>query len=559
MFDDSSGTWTAAYHRGTGTYDTTQPVHVGMAGEVRRQRKTVVIEDYSGWDNGVPEVRERGFRVTVGCPVWSGSELVGALIAGTQRPGGVRDYERECLELLAAQAGAALVNADRFVERRAFEERLHHQAFHDALTGLPNRALFVDRLQHAQRRVGRDGGRLAVLFLDIDRFKMINDSLGHDVGDRLLVEVAGRLSSCLRPGDTLGRYGGDEFTVLLEHVTEQETLSVAQRILEVMRLPFDLVDREVYAGVSIGVAYSPHDGAADHDPLRAADLAMYQAKERGRGRWEVFQPEMAAMARGRLDNQTELARAIEREELLLHYQPIVSLHTGQVTGVEALVRWEHPRRGLVPPSDFIPLAEETGLIAPLGRWVLERACADAAIWEVEGVPPLQLHVNVSPAQFRHRELVDHVEKVLRQSGLPPERLTLEITESVVAEDVVAAIAIMDQIEAMGVQLALDDFGRGHSSLSSLKEFPLGQVKIDRAFVDGLAQHPEDRAIVRSVVMVAREMRMTVTAEGVETLEQLDMVRKLGCDNAQGYYLSAPLPAVGVPAAASPSVAALVTD
>jgi diguanylate cyclase (GGDEF)-like protein len=534
-----------------------QPVHVGMAGEVRRRRRTVVISDYANWEHGVPEVQAGGFHATVGCPVWSGSELVGALIAGTRRATAVREYERECLELLAAQAGAALVNADRYVERRAFEERLHHQAFHDPLTGLPNRALFVDRLQHAQRRVTRDAEMLAVLFLDIDRFKMINDSLGHDVGDHLLVEVAGRLSSCLRPGDTLARYGGDEFTVLLEHVSEQETLGVAQRILDVLRLPFELVDREVYAGASIGIAYSPQPGATDHDPLRAADLAMYRAKERGRGRWEVFQPEMATLARGRLDNQTELARAIEREELLLHYQPIVSLVTGQVTAVEALVRWEHPRRGLVPPSDFIPLAEDTGLIVPLGRWVLEQACADAAVWDVEGVPPLQLHVNVSPAQFRHRELVQHIERMLRQSGLPPERLTLEITETVVAEDVTAAIAIMEEIQALGVQLALDDFGRGHSSLSSLKDFPLGSVKIDRGFVDGLAQQPEDRAIVRSVVMVAREMRMTVTAEGVETLEQLDLVRKLGCDNAQGYYLSAPLPAVGVPAAASPAVAALV--
>ena len=484
-------------------------------------------------------------------------ELVGTLVAGTQRRRWVRNYERECLELLAGLAGAALVNAHRFVERRAFEGRLHYQAFHDPLTGLPNRALFVDRLQHAQSRIERDGGTIAVLFLDIDRFKMINDSLGHDVGDRLLVEVAGRLSSCLRPGDTLARYGGDEFTVLLDPITEHEAIAVARRILEVLRLPFSLDERDVYAGISVGIAYSTGTDS-ESDPLREADLAMYQAKDRGRGRWEVFHPDMYALARGRLDNQTELARAIEREELLLHYQPIVSLVTEQVIGVEALVRWNHPRRGLVPPSDFIPLAEETGLIGPLGKWVLEQACADAAKWDVAGVPPLQLHVNVSPAQFRQHELTEQVRKTLRSSNLPAERLTLEITESVVAEDVDAAIAIMLELQAMGVQLALDDFGRGHSSLSSLKQFPLGVVKIDRAFVDGLAEHPEDRAIVRSVVMVAREMRMLVTAEGVETLEQLDLVRKLGCDNAQGFYLSAPLPAVGVPAAASPSVAALVS-
>jgi diguanylate cyclase (GGDEF)-like protein len=386
---------------------------------------------------------------------------------------------------------------------------------------------------------------------------MINDSLGHDVGDQLLIEVAGRLTSCLRPGDTLARYGGDEFTVLLENLPDGGAVAVAQRILEVLRLPFALGERDVYVGASIGIAYAPTPGAVETDPLREADLAMYQAKERGRGRWEVFRPEMYATAQGRLDNQTELARAIEKQELRLHYQPIVSLRSGQVTGVEALVRWLHPRRGLVPPSDFIPLAEETGLIGPLGRWVLEQACADAAEWEVEGVQPLQLHVNVSPAQFRQRELTAQVARIIKASGLPAERLTLEITESVVAEDIDAAIDVMHQLVAMGVQLAMDDFGRGHSSLSSLKRFPLGAVKIDRAFVEGLAENPEDRAIVRSVVMVAREMRMTVTAEGVETHQQLDLVRKLGCDNAQGFYLSAPLPAVGVPAAASPSVAALV--
>jgi diguanylate cyclase (GGDEF)-like protein len=558
-FDEDAGTWTSAVNRGlVSGMDATRPIDIGMAGEVRRQRQTVVVDDYASFPGAVPQIQELGFHATVACPVWSGSALVGVLVAGTRRERFVRDYERECLELLAAQAGAALINADRFVERRAFEERLHHQAFHDSLTGLPNRALFVDRLQHAQQRIERDGDIIAVLFLDIDRFKMINDSLGHDVGDALLIEVAGRLSSCLRPGDTLARYGGDEFTVLLEHVTESEAVNVAQRILDVLRLPFALGERDVYAGASVGIAYSSPGGGVDTDPLREADLAMYQAKERGRGRWEVFHPDMYALARGRLDNQTELARAIERRELLLHYQPIVSLQSGQVTGVEALVRWNHPRRGLVPPSEFIPLAEDTGLIAPLGQWVLEQACSDAANWEVEGVQPLQLHVNVSPAQFRMRELTGHVERTLRATNLPPERLTLEITESVVAEDIDAALAVMDELEAMGVQLALDDFGRGHSSLSSLKQYPLGAVKIDRAFVDGLAEHPEDRAIVRSVVMVAREMRMTVTAEGVETAEQLDLVRKLGCDNAQGFFLSAPLPAVGVPAAASPSVAALVS-
>ncbi|MDQ1374099.1 MAG: hypothetical protein QOJ09_1437, partial [Actinomycetota bacterium] len=479
------------------------------------------------------------------------------LIAGALEQRTILSYERECIELLAAQAGAALVNAHRYVERRAFEQELHHQAFHDSLTGLPNRALFVDRLQHALSRLGR-GGRTAVLFLDIDRFKMINDSLGHDVGDRLLVEVAGRLSSCLRPSDTLARYGGDEFTVLLEDPEEEGgAVAVADRILEMFKLPFTLAGREVMAGASIGIAISPSPSGDETDPLREADLAMYQAKDRGRGRWEIFDPAMNVYARGRLDSETELAQAVERNQFVLHYQPVVSLADGRVTGVEALVRWLHPRRGVVSPAEFIPLAEETGAIVPLGRWVLEESCRQGMAWDREGVPPLELHVNLSAVQFQRDDLLQMVAGVLASTGMPANRLTLEITESVVMHDVEAAVVTMSQLRDLGIRLSLDDFGQGYSSLGYLKQFPLDIVKIDRSFVDGLVASAEDQAIVRSVVMLAREMHMTVTAEGIETAEQLAAVRALGCDDAQGYFLSAPLPGVGVNAAASPDVAALV--
>jgi diguanylate cyclase (GGDEF)-like protein len=557
MFDEGAGTWTAAFRRGRAIGPETQPVTNGLAGAVLRQRRTVVIDDYSSWDGGVPEVREAGFRSTVACPVWSGSELVGVLIAGALEQRSVLSYERECMELLAAQVGAALVNAHRYVERRAFEAQLHHQAFHDSLTGLPNRALFVDRLQHALSGLARRRDGLAVLFVDIDRFKMINDSLGHDIGDRLLVEVAGRISSCLRPSDTLARYGGDEFTILLEDPAEDGAARVAERILEVLRLPFTLAGRGVSAGASIGIAFAPSPFGEDGDPLREADLAMYRAKERGRGRWEVFDPEMNRYALGRLDSETELAQAIERQQFLLHYQPVVSLAHGRVTGVEALVRWQHPRRGVVSPAEFVPLAEETGAIVPLGRWVLEEACRQAVAWDAEGVPPLQLHVNLSAVQFQRDDLVETVAAVLDATGMAAERLTLEITESVVMQDVGAGIWAMTKLHQLGVRLALDDFGQGYSSLSYLKQFPLDIIKIDRSFVDGLVASNEDQAIVRSVVMLAREMHMTVTAEGVETAEQLDAVRRLGCDEAQGYFLSAPLPGIGVTAAASPDVAALV--
>jgi diguanylate cyclase (GGDEF)-like protein len=556
MFDEDHATWTSRFRRGLAVdYVETQAADVGLAGAVLRERQTVILDDYAGWAYGVTKVRAAGFSTMVASPVWSGSELVGVLIAGslTHRP--VLPYERECIELLAAQAGAALVNAHRYVERQAFEEQLHHQAFHDSLTGLPNRALFVDRLQHAMRRLPRRSRSVAVLFLDIDRFKMINDSLGHDTGDRLLVEVAGRLSSCLRPSDTLARYGGDEFTILLEDPEEGGAVLVAERILEVLQLPFSLAGREVSASVSIGIAHAP--SPTGEDPLREADLAMYRAKDKGRGRWETFEPEMNRYARGRLDSETELAQAIERGQFVLHYQPIVALADGRVTGVEALVRWVHPRRGVVSPAEFIPLAEETGIIVALGRWVLEEACRQAVAWDREGLSRLQLNVNLSAIEFQREDLVDTVATVLAQTGLAPERLTLEMTESVVMEDVDAGMAAMARLRELGVRIAMDDFGQGYSSLGYLKRFPLDIVKIDRAFVDGLVASPEDQAIVRSVVMLAREMHMTVTAEGVETPEQLSAVRALGCDEAQGYFFSAPMPGVGVTAAASPEVAALV--
>jgi EAL domain-containing protein (putative c-di-GMP-specific phosphodiesterase class I) len=293
------------------------------------------------------------------------------------------------------------------------------------------------------------------------------------------------------------------------------------------------------------------------DPLREADLAMYRAKDRGRGRWETFDPEMNRYARGRLDSETELAEAVERREFVLHYQPVVALSSGRVTGVEALVRWIHPRRGVVSPAEFIPLAEETGAIIPLGRWVLEEACRQAVAWDREGLSPLQLNVNLSAVQFQRDDLVETVATVLDVTGLAPSRLTLELTETIVMEDVEAGMVAMSRLRELGVRIALDDFGQGYSSLGYLKRFPLDNIKIDRSFVDGLVGSPEDQAIVRSVVMLAREMHMTVTAEGVETAEQLDAVRVLGCDEAQGYFFSAPLPGVGVMAAASPEVAALV--
>ncbi|HVE47025.1 MAG TPA: EAL domain-containing protein [Acidimicrobiales bacterium] len=547
LFDNSTDTWRVAQHRGLDAdYASVEPIDAGVAGLVHSRRETVVLDSYSGWPGGLGQVRDAGFRFMIASPVWCGGELAGALVAGSLDRRTPRPHEVECLDLLAAQAGAALNNARLFSERRAFEARLEHQAFHDGLTNLPNRALFLDRLEQALARTRRDGAPLGVLFMDLDRFKMVNDSLGHDVGDELLAAVAQRLNECLRPGDTLARYGGDEFTVLLERLrSDADATEVAERLLRSMSEPFVLQEREVFVSASIGVSFTKAPMSDDGDPLREADLAMYRAKERGKGRWEVFKSEMNAEAVQRLELETELRQAIDRQELFVLYQPLIELGSGRITGVEALVRWHHPRRGVVVPGEFVGLAEETGLILRMGTWVLEEACRQGRQWLDEGLAPLHIAVNISADQFQKGGLPDQLRRILDSSGLPAERLTLEMTESVVMEEAEATMHIMGEIDNLGVRLALDDFGQGYSSLSYLKRFPLDVLKVDKAFVDGLVDNAEDRAIVRSVVALARELGISVTAEGIETARQLEEVVALGCDVGQGYWFSRPVAAEAI--------------
>ncbi len=433
-------------------------------------------------------------------------------------------------------------------DRKLLEEQLRHQAFHDVLTGLPNRALFLDRLEHALVRGTRQGRSVAVLFVDLDRFKPVNDSLGHEVGDEVLRTVGRRLRECLRPEDTVARLGGDEFAVLIEDVedTSDATL-VAERVGEAMRPEFEVGDREVVLSASIGIAVSR---AGQRDPgelLRAADIAMYKAKRTGKSRYEVFDPSMGARALKLLELEADLRRALERGELRLHYQPKVELATGNVVGVEALVRWEHPERGTVPLDEFIPLAEETGLILPIGRWILEQACRQAREWQGQCRvgEPLEVSVNVSARQFGHPGLVGEVARVLEETGLEPKGLLLEITESVVMGDAESNAATLRELKELGVRLAIDDFGTGYSSLSYLHRFPVDALKIDRSFVDGLGRESEDMAIVRAVIALAHSLRLEVIAEGVETQEQAKRLQALGCQIAQGYFFSQPLPPDGV--------------
>ncbi len=436
-------------------------------------------------------------------------------------------------------AGLLLMVSD-LTDRKSAEAALIHQAFHDGLTGLPNRALFVDRLRHALARSARRGADAAVLFLDIDRFKLVNDSLGHSVGDEVLRVVADRLRSVLRAGDTVARFGGDEFVLLCEDVVDGgEALGLAERVAKALARPLAVADQEISLSASIGIALSHGAGEGADVLVRDADSAMYQAKDHGRDRIEVFGDDMRLEAVTRLELKTELRRALERGELAVHYQPVMALASARVVGVEALVRWPHPERGAVPPSEFIPLAEDNGLILPIGELVLREACREVAGLNRRhrGRPPLTLAVNISARQLSSPGLAGHVRAALADSGLDPLLLCLEITESVLMKDTAASRAALADLKDLGLMLAVDDFGTGWSSLLYLRQFPVDLLKIDRSFVAGIGTSPADEAIVAGVVGLAKGLGLAAIAEGVETAEQYFALSEMGCDMAQGFHWS----------------------
>ena len=438
-------------------------------------------------------------------------------------------------------------------EQTRFERMLTYQGFHDLLTTLPNRALFADRLGQALARAVRGQETVGVLLLDLDGFKAINDSLGYGAGDQLLVAVARRLDACVRIEDSVGRLGGDEFIILLERLAnESDAVRVAERIMQVFEEAFVIAGREVFINGHIGIALAsqvagtrqPAGQQGADDLLRQADAALHRAKGGGEVRYAVFDPDLNAYALARLELEADLRGATERGEFVVHYQPRVALATGRIVGTEALVRWAHPQQGLVAPAQFIPTADETGLIVPIGRWVLAEACRQGRAWQEEfpGDPPLTVHVNLSARQFQHSELVKDVARTLQETGLDPHSLMLEITEGVLMTDAEASIVTLKKLRDVGVQLAIDDFGTGYSSLGYLKRFPVDILKIDRSFVDGLGTDPEDTAIVEAVITLARTLGLVATAEGVETAEQLANLRALDCELGQGYYFAKPLPA-----------------
>ncbi|MDQ1503095.1 MAG: hypothetical protein QOD57_822 [Actinomycetota bacterium] len=423
------------------------------------------------------------------------------------------------------------------------ERELAHQAFHDSLTDLANQALFRDRIDHALVRTARQPGRLAVVFLDLDNFKTVNDSLGHTAGDQVLVAVAERLGRCVRDSDTVARLGGDEFAVLAEDLeTASGVTLLADRILSVMQRPFPVAGREVFISASIGIAFD-EPGVDSGQLLRNADIAMYTAKRRGRARHETFQPAMHRAALERMELEADLRKALERHELTLEYQPVVTIVTGKLTGVEALVRWRHPERGQVPPATFIPVAEDAGLIAELGRQVLVAACVQTRAWQLQypNSAALKVSVNLSPRQLQADDLIDEVNEALVLSGLPPSTLVLEITEGAMMNDADAAIIRLAGLKALGVKLAVDDFGTGYSSLSYLQRFPIDILKIDRAFVHEIDVKDEQASLVAAIVALARSLRLHTVAEGVETPTQAEALTALGCVFGQGYHFARPMP------------------
>ena len=447
------------------------------------------------------------------------------------------------------EAVGAVIAFRDITERKAFEDELARHAFHDALTGLANRRLFIDHLDHALRRSERSNEEHAVLFADIDRFKIINDSLGHHAGDQLLVAIAERIRAALRPGDTLARFGGDEFTVLLEGVSGvEDAVGAVERIGAALRQPIMLPEgHEMVPTLSIGIALT--SGKTRDDILHDADVAMYQAKAKGRtGHYEIFDTAaMGARSAERLDLESALRKALDREELEVYYQPLFDINDRRVIGAEALVRWNHPERGLLSPDEFIGLAEETGQIHPLGRFVLEQAFRRARLWRDRYGIELSMSVNLSARQFQRPGLVDEVEAILRTTQVDPRQICLEITESIAMDDIQRSSAALRQLKRAGVRLAIDDFGTGHSSLGYLKQFPVDVVKIDRSFVDGLDTNPVDSAIAAAVIGLAGAVGMTTVAEGVETLAQLEHLRSLGCPVVQGFLLGRPMPAEAIEA------------
>jgi len=511
----------------------------GASGTAAFRREPVISADVARdplWRESRQVALARGIRAAWSTPIIAadGGPVHGVLTVYFDEPRRPGPAEEGLLELAAHLADIA-------IERSHAQAQLAHQAAHDALTGLPNRVFFLDRIALALARTQRSRSSVAVLFLDLDRFKFINDSLGHDAGDRLLVALGKRLQEVIRPGDTVARFGGDEFTILCESIADEaHALAIAERVAQVATAPFPLNDAEVFVTMSIGIALASGSRSRPESLVENADAAMYRAKARGGNRREVFDQAMRARAKRRLAMHSSLHRAVERGEFRVLYQPIHSLRSGRAMGAEALVRWEHPDRGLIGPGEFIALAEETGLIMSIGTQVLREACRQARAWQADQLR-LAIKVNLSARQFVHPNLAEVVAEILAETGIDPALVYLEITETVLMEDVESTSAALSELKSLGVSLTVDDFGTGYSSLAYLKRFPVDEIKIDRNFVAGLLSDQEDQAIVTAIINLAHTLGVVAVAEGVENIDQMRRLRELGCDLGQGYHFGRPLP------------------
>ena len=479
---------------------------------------------------------QRGYRSMGAFPLMGDSQPVGLFVLYAPE---LNFFDVEEIKLLT-ELTANISYALEYIKK---EEKLNYLAYHDVLTGLPGRTLFHDRLVQAVTNAHRHGDKLGVLFIDLDHFKNINDSLGHYAGDMLLKQVAALFTACMREDDTVARLGGDEFVVILASMaSEDEAWMVSQKILKLMTEPFTIEAHELFVTCSIGIALYPKDGDDAKTLLQSADGALYLAKNKGRNNAQFCTAEMNAKALERLTLESELRQAINRQEFLLHYQPRVDMVSGEITGMEALVRWQHPVQGLLYPTKFIPVAEESGLIVPLGEWALRTACEQNKAWQLAGLKPVSIAVNLSARQFKQQDLVELVSSILQETELDPSYLELELTESMVMQNVEAAIATLNQFKVIGVKLSIDDFGIGYSSLNYLKHFPIGFLKIDQSFVRDITTNRDDAIIAKIIISMAHDLGLKVIAEGVETEEQKSFLCSHRCDEMQGYFFSMPLPA-----------------
>jgi diguanylate cyclase (GGDEF)-like protein len=521
------------------------PQGKGLTGTSFRTKKPCIKNEFltdastTHWH----KLAERGgTRAGASFPLFRDSEAIGVLLFLSSKEGIFTPEIVELLARLAENVSFAISNFDRSDAKRLAEERIRFLATHDALTGVPNRSMFNTVLSDAHQRTKATNGHFAVLFLDLDRFKLINDSLGHSAGDQLLIEAAKRIRANIRAEDVLARLGGDEFIVLLDDLKEKEQVSaIAQRLLEELGSPFFLGGHECRISCSIGIATFPSDAAEPEELIRKADTAMYAAKAEGKNAYRFYSTELRSQSLEHFVLDADLRRAVENEELFLHYQPKVNSE-GRMIGVEALLRWQHPQHGVIAPATFIPVAEESGLIIPIGRWVLETACRQSILWQSQGLPAISMAVNLSPKQFTDNELLDFLGRVLRETALPPQLLQLEVTESMVMQNVELAASTMRAISGRGIRLAIDDFGTGYSSMSLMKHLPIDTIKIDRCFVQDLGGSAQDRAISAAIITLGRALDMTVVAEGVETAEQDAILKSYSCDEFQGFLFSRPVSA-----------------